>query len=71
MYWTFLPPCDQDFRLIEKSKKYYPNIYIPDHWKSVITSARKIKPFTVVEMYTNDFFFIQEFGKLYYKKENF
>jgi len=56
-------PCDQDFGLIEKSKKYYPNIYIPDDWKSVITSARMIKPFKVVEMYTNDFFFIQEFGK--------
>lgn len=49
-------PCDQDFGLIEKSKKYFPNIYIPDDWKNVITSARKIKPFTVVEINTRDFF---------------
>lgn len=49
-------PCDQDFGLIEKSKKNYPNIFIPDDWHQVIKSARKKQPFVVIPMTTTEFY---------------
>lgn len=38
-------PCDQDFGVIEKQKKCFPNIFIPKDWNNVIMAARKKKPF--------------------------
>jgi len=52
---SFLP-CDQDFGLVEKQKKFHSEIHLPDDWKSVITSARKRNPFKIVNMTKNDFF---------------
>ena len=34
-------PCDQDFGLVQKRKKYFPNIYLPEHWNNVVASAKK------------------------------
>jgi len=34
-------PCDQDFGLVEKQKKLFPNIFIPEHWNNVISAVRK------------------------------
>ncbi|CAG9790284.1 unnamed protein product [Diatraea saccharalis] len=42
--------CDRAFGLVEKQKKYFPNIYVPEHWNNVILAARKKKPFQIVEM---------------------
>jgi hypothetical protein len=35
---SFLP-CDRDFRVIEKQKKYHPEVYIPNDWITVILKA--------------------------------
>lgn len=48
-------PCDQDFGLIEKQKKFHPRIFIPEEWQTVIRNARKKNPFTVIEMKKSDF----------------
>lgn len=48
-------PCDQDFGVIEKAKKFHKDIYIPNHWTTVIKSARKRNPFQTIEMTKNDF----------------
>lgn len=48
-------PCDRDFGLVTRQKKYFPNIYIPSHWKDVVLAARKSKPFKIVEMKREDF----------------
>lgn len=37
--------CDQDFGLIEKKKKLFKNIFVPDDWDEVIKAARKKKTF--------------------------
>jgi len=37
-------PCDRDFGVIEKQKKYHPEIYIPNDWITVILKARKKIP---------------------------
>lgn len=34
-------PCDQDFGLIEKEKKFHPHIFVPSDWIAVIENARK------------------------------
>lgn len=48
--------CDQDFGVIEKAKKYNPEIYIPNHWVNVIKTAKKRSPkFQVTEMTRDDF----------------
>lgn len=47
--------CDQDFGLIEKQKKYHPEVYVPDDWLQVILAARK-PPFIVKKMEKDDFF---------------
>ncbi|KAL4153193.1 hypothetical protein QTP88_001026 [Uroleucon formosanum] len=49
-------PCDRDFGVIEKQKKYHPEIYIPNDWITVILKARKRNPFKVVQMTQEDFF---------------
>lgn len=49
-------PCDQDFGLIEKQKKCFPNIFIPKDWNNVILAARKKNPFKIICMDKNDFF---------------
>lgn len=52
---SFLP-CDQDFGLVEKNKKIFKDIYVPDDWNNVIESARKRSPFKVIKMSSNDFY---------------
>lgn len=47
--------CDQDFGLIEKQKKFFKNIFIPDDWIEVIKAARKKDPFKIRKMTTEDF----------------
>lgn len=47
--------CDRAFGLVEKQKKYFPDIYIPEHWNKVILAARKKNPFKIVEMKRADF----------------
>lgn len=47
--------CDRAFGLVEKQKRYFPNIYIPEHWNHVILAARKRNPFKIVEMKRADF----------------
>ncbi|CAH1099071.1 unnamed protein product [Psylliodes chrysocephalus] len=37
-------PCDRDFGVIEREKRYHENIYIPDDWVKVIASAKKKHP---------------------------
>ena len=49
-------PCDQDFGLVEKQKKLFPNIFIPEDWNNVILAARKKKPFKIISMDKNNFF---------------
>ncbi|XP_047106374.1 uncharacterized protein LOC124775588 [Schistocerca piceifrons] len=49
-------PCDQDFGLVQKRKKYFPNIYRPKHWNDVVVSARKRNPFKVINMNAECFF---------------
>nr|CAH7739420.1 unnamed protein product [Callosobruchus chinensis] len=48
-------PCDQDFGVIEKNKRHYDNIYIPDDWVRVIKTARKKNPFKVIQLTEKDF----------------
>lgn len=48
--------CDRDFGLIEKNKKFHPNIYIPKDWVNVILTARKKNPFQVIVMEKEHFF---------------
>ncbi|CAG9773480.1 unnamed protein product [Ceutorhynchus assimilis] len=49
-------PCDQDFGIVEKEKKFHKDIFLPVHWVTVIKSARKKKPFQVIEISGKDFF---------------
>lgn len=51
---TYLP-CDQDFGLIEKEKKFYKMIYVPADWAKVVQQACKKKPFIVHEMTSDQF----------------
>lgn len=52
---SFLPR-DQDFGLVEKQKKFHPDIHLPDDWKTVLASARNTNPFKIVNMTKDDFF---------------
>lgn len=56
-------PCDQDFGLVEKNKKYYKEIHIPDSWIPVIQTARKKKPFKIIKMTASDFISTQSLEK--------
>lgn len=47
--------CDRAFGLVERQKKYFPDIYVPKHWNNVILAARKKKPFKIEEMKRDDF----------------
>lgn len=47
--------CDRDFGVIEKNKKCFNDIYVPDDWTKVIRTARKQNPFILVEMTSEDF----------------
>lgn len=47
--------CDQDFGLIEKQKKFFKDIFIPDDWIKVIKAARKKNAFKIMKMTTDDF----------------
>jgi hypothetical protein len=47
-------PCDQDFGLIVKQKRYFPEICVPDHWMTVIKAARKVKPFHIILLTSED-----------------
>lgn len=47
--------CDQDFGLVEKQKRFFKNIYVPQDWKQVILAARKTRPFKIINM-TKDLF---------------
>lgn len=49
-------PCDQDFGLVEKNKKFFKDIFIPDDWNKVIESSRKRSPFKVIKMSSDDFY---------------
>lgn len=49
-------PCDQDFGLVEKKKKLFPNIFIPEDWNNVILAARHKNPFKIIRMDKNNFF---------------
>lgn len=49
-------PCDQDFSLIEKEKKFHEHVLTPDDWKHVIKNARKKNPFQVIEMTSESFY---------------
>lgn len=35
--------CDRDFGVIEKEKRYHPEMYVPNDWIKVIENARKKK----------------------------
>lgn len=47
--------CDRDFGVIEKEKRYHPEIYVPNDWIKVIESARKKNLFKVIQMRQEDF----------------
>lgn len=47
--------CDRDFGVIEKHKKGYNDIYVPNDWVKIIKGARKRNPFVVIEMQKADF----------------
>lgn len=48
--------CDQDFGLVEKKKKFFKNIFVPDNWVEVIKAARDKNPFNIMNMTKDDFF---------------
>lgn len=50
---TFME-CDQDFGIIEKVKRKIPQIFIPEHWRTVIQESSK--KFTVHEMKRENFY---------------
>lgn len=52
---TSFSSCDRAFGLVEKQKKYFPDMYVPEHWNNVIAAARKKKAFKIVEMKRDDF----------------
>ncbi|CAH1111461.1 unnamed protein product [Psylliodes chrysocephalus] len=56
-------PNDQDFGLIEKNKKHYKNIYVPNDWVQVVLEIKKKNPFRVVVMTSSDFFSTNELEK--------
>lgn len=47
IYHKFLEPghtymeCDRSFGLIEKRKRKFPQVFVPDNWSDVIRSASK------------------------------
>lgn len=49
--------CDMDFAIIERSKAYQEEIYVPEKWKFVIQNAKKKSPKFVVHAMTKDEFY--------------
>ena len=50
--------------VIEKAKKYNPEVYIPSHWVNVIKTAKKRSPkFQITEMTSDDFFSTTQLDK--------
>lgn len=47
--------CDRDFGIIEKSKKSFSEIFVPDDWTKVIRNARKRNPFKIIQLNHGDF----------------
>src|SRR5277367_6781541 len=41
---------DSDFGMIEQKQRWVQNVYTHEEWMKIIATARKIKPFTVIEM---------------------
>lgn len=54
--------CDRNFALIEKNKKKNPQVYIPDHWRTVI--ARSSKKFIVCNMTQEMFYSFKNLNNL-------
>lgn len=50
--------CDEDFGLIEKTKKNLQFVFVPDDWVSAVASANR--KFRVVRMNTDDFLSVEE-----------
>jgi len=48
-------PCDQDFAVIEKRKKYVPTM-VPEEIKTLVRTVKKDKPFKVVGITPDDIF---------------
>ncbi|CAH1109009.1 unnamed protein product [Psylliodes chrysocephalus] len=48
-------PCDRDFGTIEKQKRLYHDIFLPDDWVKVISSAKKTNKFQIVKIKSEDF----------------
>lgn len=58
-------PCDRDFGTIEKQKRYFSDIFLPDDWLKVISSSRKgNKKFEIVKMNSEDFISTEKLEKL-------
>lgn len=65
---SFLP-CDQDFGLVEKQKKFHSEIHVPHDWKLVITSARKKNTLQIVNKEKLIFFSTKSLEKFILVKE--
>jgi hypothetical protein len=59
---SFLPN-DADFGVIEKKKKRGKDIYIPQHWMTLVREARKKNPFKVVELKSHEFLDLSNMSK--------
>ena len=57
-------PCDRDFGVIEKQKRFFHDIFLPDDWIKVISSSKKINKFQVVKMKPEDFKSTEKLEKL-------
>ncbi|CAH1983743.1 unnamed protein product [Acanthoscelides obtectus] len=53
--------CDQDFGLIEKSKKKNQYVFVPDDWSKIVAQASR--KFTVVRMRNEDFLSVEQMKK--------
>ena len=58
---TFME-CYQDFGIIEKVKRKIPQIFIPEHWKTVIQESSK--KFTVHEMKKENFYSFAQLNQI-------
>lgn len=57
--------CDRCFSLIEKNKRFFGDVYIPDEWIQVIADAKKNEPkFEMTKMMPKDFISSQLLEKL-------
>lgn len=49
--------CDRSFALIEKAKKYYNDIFVPNDWVDMVKDCKRSNPkFAVIRMEKEDFF---------------